>query len=259
MSADQVHVQQRVYAHRTYRNILVVEISAENSRNDDVFINITTNKGKDSVDINFSRVNLTDSPGDYEVIYGKVNITEIPGGKRAGVAVVSSIVPAALKVPAKSKMTWYFITSISSSVENEKPIEYAYQQWQKASQYPMSLFKLHSASWREVWDEGRIDVTGDLNLAQSIYASFYNIISSTREDWPHGLSPGGLPGGEEYLGHTFWDQDIWMYPPLVMMHPGLARASLQYRHDHLPAAKEIAKKYKYEGERCAERCAHTGQ
>ena len=84
-------------------------------------------------------------------------------------------------------------------------------------------------------------------MAQAIYGSLYYILSSTRHDWPYGLSPGGLPGGEEYMGHTFWDQDIWMYPPLVLLHPDLARSSLKYRKERLPAARRIAKEYGYKG------------
>ena len=84
-------------------------------------------------------------------------------------------------------------------------------------------------------------------MAQAVYGSMYYILSSTRHDWPYGLSPGGLPAGEEYMGHTFWDQDIWMYPPLVLLHPDLARSSLKYRKDRLPAARRIAKEYGYKG------------
>lgn len=49
------------------------------------------------------------------------------------------------------------------------------------------------------------------------------------------------------MGHTFWDQDIWMYPPLVLLHPDLARSSVRYRKERLPAARRIAKEYGYKG------------
>ena len=110
------------------------------------------------------------------------------------------------------------------------------------------LLAEHKAAWKEIWDTGRIDIEGDLEMAQAVYGSMYYILSSTRHDWPYGLSPGGLPGGEEYMGHTFWDQDIWMYPPLVLLHPDLARSSMRYRKNRLPAARRIAKEYGYKGE-----------
>ena len=109
------------------------------------------------------------------------------------------------------------------------------------------LLAEHKAAWKALWDSGRIEIEGDLAMAQAVYGSMYYILSSTRHDWPYGLSPGGLPAGEEYMGHTFWDQDIWMYPPLVLLHPDLARSSLKYRKDRLPAARRIAKEYGYKG------------
>ena len=96
-------------------------------------------------------------------------------------------------------------------------------------------------------DSGSIDIEGNLELSQAVYASMYQILSSTRADWPYGLSPGGLSGGEEYMGHTFWDMDIWMFPFLLLLYPDLAKASLKYRYDRLPAARRIARVNKYRG------------
>ena len=119
------------------------------------------------------------------------------------------------------------------------------------------LLAEHKAAWKALWDTGRIDIEGDLEMAQAVYGSMYYILSSTRQDWPYGLSPGGLPGGEEYMGHTFWDQDIWMYPPLVLLHPDLARSSLKYRKDRLPAAHRIAKEYGYKGKLSTHLCVYN--
>ena len=69
-----------------------------------------------------------------------------------------------------------------------------------------------------------------------------------REDTPFSLSPGGLPSNA-YLGHAFWDCETWMFPPLLLWHPPIARSLLQYRHDRIPQAREKARSYKppYEG------------
>mgnify|MGYP001793924707 CR=1 FL=1 len=109
------------------------------------------------------------------------------------------------------------------------------------------LLATHKKAWSSLWNNGRVDIEGDLELAQAVHSSMYYILSSTRMDWAYGLSPGGLPGGEEYMGHTFWDQEIWMYPPLVLLHPELARSAMRYRHERLPAARRIAEKYGYKG------------
>jgi trehalose/maltose hydrolase-like predicted phosphorylase len=39
-------------------------------------------------------------------------------------------------------------------------------------------------------------------------------------------------------------QETWMYPPLLLMQPDLARSLIQYRHDRLPAAEAKAQAYK---------------
>ena len=53
-----------------------------------------------------------------------------------------------------------------------------------------SLFSEHTAAWAARWNNGHIEVDGDLGLAQAINSSLYYIRSSTRDDWPYGLSPG---------------------------------------------------------------------
>ena len=118
------------------------------------------------------------------------------------------------------------------------------------------MLKSHKEAWKRLWDTGKIDIEGDLELSQAVYGSMYYILSSTRADWPYGLSPGGLPGGEEYMGHTFWDQDIWMYPFLVLLHPDLARGCLGYRYQRLPGARVMAAKYGYNGKTTYRMCRY---
>lgn len=110
-----------------------------------------------------------------------------------------------------------------------------------------NLLQSHKDAWKYIWNSGKIDIEGNLELSQAVYGSMYYILSSIRSDWPYGLSPGGLSGGEEYMGHTFWDQDIWMYPFLVLLYPDLARSCLQYRYERLPAARLLAEKYGFNG------------
>ena len=72
--------------------------------------------------------------------------------------------------------------------------------------------------------------------------------SSLRPSWIFGLSPGGL-ATDGYDGHVFWDQETWMFPPLVLLHQDLARTCLAYRFERLQAAEDKAKKYGFKG-RC---------
>ncbi|XP_013358366.1 PREDICTED: acid trehalase-like protein 1 isoform X4 [Chinchilla lanigera] len=77
----------------------------------------------------------------------------------------------------------------------------------------------------------------------------------------HGLSPGGLSNGshgECYWGHIFWDQDLWMFPNILMFHPEAARALLEYRIQTLAGALENARALSYQGAKFAWESANSG-
>ena len=74
--ADKLSVEERIYAHRSHRNLLVVEISVNNSVGSDIQLDITNNRGNASVDIQFEDVheNLTlpDLKEKAKALAGKV-------------------------------------------------------------------------------------------------------------------------------------------------------------------------------------------
>ncbi|CAH3016355.1 unnamed protein product [Porites evermanni] len=242
-------VEERIYAHRTRKNLLVVEITAKNDAGRKFAMDIIPNLGHVTDDIHFY---MKDSfRGDALAATGLINQTEETGSIRPNVAIVWTYPdpdnPLIIK-NSSEEQTWYYITSIATNLDTKfNPLTEALFQFDEATRAKEKLLAEHKAAWKALWETGRIEIEGDLEMAQAVYGSMYYILSSTRSDWPYGLSPGGLPGGEEYMGHTFWDQDIWMYPPLVLLHPDLARSALKYRKDRLPAARRIAKKYGFKG------------
>lgn len=78
------------------------------------------------------------------------------------------------------------------------------------------LYAEHTAAWAKRSNEGRLEIAGDLELAQAVNTSLYFLRSSVRADWPYGLSPGGL-ASNGYDGNTFWDQETWMWPNLLLL------------------------------------------
>ena len=78
------------------------------------------------------------------------------------------------------------------------------------------------------------------------YQFSFSSSSSLRSSRIFGLSPGGL-ATDGYDGHVFWDQETWMFPPLLLLHQDLARTCLAYRFERLQAAEEKAKKYGFRG------------
>jgi trehalose/maltose hydrolase-like predicted phosphorylase len=56
-----------------------------------------------------------------------------------------------------------------------------------------------------------------------------------------GLSSAG------YNGHYFWDTELWMYPPILVMNPEAGRSLMDYRANCLPQAMQNARNHGYKG------------
>lgn len=108
------------------------------------------------------------------------------------------------------------------------------------------LRKRHEADWKKLWDSGDIEVTGSEDITRDIRSALYHLYSFGRAGTAYSLSPMGL-SGLGYNGHVFWDTELWMYPPILMLQPDIARSLLEYRYEKLAAAKENAFSHGYDG------------
>lgn len=51
------------------------------------------------------------------------------------------------------------------------------------------------------------------------------------------ISPSAPPCRPQgYNGHTFWDQDMWMSPGILLLYPDLAQSLMTYRLNRLEGA-----------------------
>ena len=108
------------------------------------------------------------------------------------------------------------------------------------------LRKRHDKAWSELWETGDIEVTGSVDITRDIRSAIYHLYSFARAGTAYSLSPMGL-SGLGYNGHVFWDTELWMYPPILMLQPDIARSLLEYRFERLGAAIENAFSHGYEG------------
>lgn len=108
-----------------------------------------------------------------------------------------------------------------------------------------SLVRTHEQEWDRLW-ESDITVDGDLQAQQDIHYMLYSLYSFVREGSRLSVSPMGL-SGLGYNGHIFWDADMWIMPPLLLLHPELARSMIDYRIDRLEAARRNAFCHGYKG------------
>ena len=81
--------------------------------------------------------------------------------------------------------------------------------------------------------------TGDLQAQKDVRFALYHLYSFARAGSRLSLSPMGL-SGLGYNGHVFWDTELWMYPPLLLLNQGIAKSILDYRFDRRPAARKNA-------------------
>ncbi len=119
------------------------------------------------------------------------------------------------------------------------------------------LERKHYDSWEELWTSD-ILIEGDPKAQRDIRSMLYHLYSFTRKGTAYSMSPMGL-SGLGYNGHAFWDTEIWMYPPLLMLQPEIAKSLLEYRWNMLEQAKANAFSHGYEGAMFPWESAATGQ
>lgn len=104
----------------------------------------------------------------------------------------------------------------------------------------------HKKAWADIWNQGDIEIEGDLDAQQRVRFALYNLYSFVRADSRQSIAPMGL-SSQGYNGHIFWDTELWMYPVLLALQPEMAKSALDYRFDRLGKAKQKANIYGYKG------------
>ncbi len=103
----------------------------------------------------------------------------------------------------------------------------------------------HTKLWSELW-QSDIQIEGDSEAQIDVRFALYNLYSYIRKDSNLSISPMGL-STQGYNGHIFWDSEIWMFPPLLALHPELAKSMLNYRIDRLDKAVKKAQNFGFKG------------
>ena len=107
------------------------------------------------------------------------------------------------------------------------------------------LLDKHKEEWSKLW-ESDIIITGDLQSQLDVRLALYHLYSFAREDSNLSIAPMGL-SSRGYNGHIFWDTELWMYPPLLVLNQNIAKSTLNYRFNLLEIAKQRAINYGFKG------------
>nr|WP_299167939.1 glycoside hydrolase family 65 protein [uncultured Allomuricauda sp.] len=107
------------------------------------------------------------------------------------------------------------------------------------------LLGQHKKLWEELW-EGDIIIEGNLQDQLDVRLALYHLYAFSRGDSDLSIAPMGL-SSQSYNGHIFWDSELWMFPPLLLLNQDIARSLVNYRSDRLGKAKEKAINFGYKG------------
>lgn len=107
------------------------------------------------------------------------------------------------------------------------------------------LFTEHKNEWYRLWTTD-IVIKGNDDLQKAVRSMIFYLLCSIDDNTSFSLPPMGL-ATSGYYGHIFWDADTYMFPPLLFMHPEIAKSMIMFRVNTLESAKENAKKNNYQG------------
>lgn len=107
-----------------------------------------------------------------------------------------------------------------------------------------ALLHAHKAAWASLW-KSDIRIDGDLQLQRAVHSDLYYLLANATPDTAWGIGACGLTTG--YIGHIFWDNDSWIFPALVLLHPQRAKSLVMFRDRTLSAAQQRARERGLEG------------
>ncbi|GMI29495.1 hypothetical protein TeGR_g5640 [Tetraparma gracilis] len=227
------------FAHRSMRSLLVVSVTSEASPPAPVSLSSSFSTA-DTPDVAFSAPAASTIAGRNVTVLSGSTLTpedpSLPAGTTRSVCIVAEAAPAEALPP------FTLLSAVRTDLDSEDPCGAAASDFALAAA-EKDLFASHTASHGDLL-AGGIE-TSRPDVAAAANSSFYSLLSSLRADHPFSLSPGGL-SNNAYNGHTFWDCETWMFPPLAFADADLARSLLEYRVSRMDAAALKARSYENE-------------
>lgn len=115
----------------------------------------------------------------------------------------------------------------------------------------------HREAWARLW-QSDIEIEGQPEDQQAVRSFLFYLLQCARDHGDASIPPMGLSAAT-FGGHIFWDAETWIFPPLLALHPQMAKVILEYRYRTLPAARQAARAAGYAGASYAWQSAQTGQ
>jgi len=120
------------------------------------------------------------------------------------------------------------------------------------------VLSAHEAAWDRRWAASEVVIDGDDESQGAMRFAVYHLISAANPDDTRVSIGARALTGDAYLGHVFWDTEIYLLPFYTLVWPEVARALLLYRFHTLPSARAKAAHFGYRGALYAWESADTG-
>jgi alpha,alpha-trehalose phosphorylase len=102
------------------------------------------------------------------------------------------------------------------------------------------LLQQQRAFLDETWGYGDIEIDGDAELQQAVRFAVFHVVQATVRGEQRLIPAKGLTG-PGYDGHTFWDTEAFVLPPLLLTYSPAVADALRWRHSTLDLARERAR------------------
>eukprot|EP00755_Sulcionema_specki_P015514 Sspe_Gene.59590::Locus_32757_Transcript_2_3_Confidence_0.500_Length_8529::g.59590::m.59590/K22078/PGGHG, ATHL1; protein-glucosylgalactosylhydroxylysine glucosidase len=257
-SGSQATVEVVQYAHRKYRQLVVLEVNVVEWSGSAPLSVAFAHLGEvpGMVDLDFE-ASTTPFPDGVDVWKGRTRTPETASTPHTEVAVAYRPVPSSLVVSAKESHLFLAVVRTTQEDGVTDVVSEAVALHKKLSLLSAATLRDDNlAAWGEVWASG-IAIEGNDTVARAVNASLYYILASIRSDGPFGMSSCGL-GSDGYWGRTYWDQEMFILPGLLLVAPQLAERLVLYRKAQIPAATDQARWSGYKGTMFAWQSATTG-
>ena len=117
----------------------------------------------------------------------------------------------------------------------------------------------HETAWAERWHLCDVKIEGDEAAQQALRFAIYHLNSAANPDDERVSIGARALTGDAYLGHVFWDTEIYLLPFFTLTWPSAARTLLMYRYHTLDAARAKATREGFRGALYAWELADTGE
>lgn len=265
MTGTGYRATQQIYAHRYYTRAMITKVTVERTSTTPFRVSMVQEfGGNPGTDLTLSMTEKVENISENLV---RINCYQTIDMEHETLQSARTPVCTAATIPLESSFTeageyLHVFTVGTTEAEVRKEMQdvlNSEQTW---------LLQRHVDAWQKHWNRFAIQVD-NTPLNQIILSSIFYLVSnlpSEESNQPngefYGLSPGGIPKGggiyQEYQGHSFWDTEMWMHPPILLLNPRWSEDLLKYRYNVRNAARQNANETGYKGYRFPWESGYTG-